>query len=148
MMTFLWRPRRHLGIHNLSLTCQTTCLGEEKRHLWGLMSHRDRVWWWWSYWSFTHGTFRRNEDLEHEEEAWMSDMWPLEAYPYIPNSNDLLLVSKRLPKGVMSSCFRVFFCAKVKIRMNCLTLFCKGARLGLLTPNFVFYPSLCGQTFC
>jgi hypothetical protein len=30
---------------------------------------------------------------------------------------------------------------KVQI-MNCLILFCKGERLGLLTPNLVVYPKI------
>ena len=53
---------------------------------------------------------------------------------------------KTSPKGRTPSYFRVFFCAKVKFKMNCLILFCKGEILGLLTPFIVVYPKLCEQT--
>jgi hypothetical protein len=58
----------------------------------------------------------------------------------------LLQSAKKSLKGETSSCFRVSFMQKVNFRVNCLILFCKGARLGLLTPFLVVYPKLCGQT--
>jgi hypothetical protein len=58
-----------------------------------------------------------------------------------------LLKGQNIPPKRVTSLLGFSFVQKVKIRMNCLILFCKGARLGLLTPNLVFYPKICGQTF-
>jgi hypothetical protein len=30
----------------------------------------------------THGTFSRKKPLDHEEEGWIGDTWPLDAQPY------------------------------------------------------------------
>jgi hypothetical protein len=55
----------------------------------------------------------------------------------------LLQSAKMSPKGETSSCFRVSFVQKVNFKVNCLILFCKGERLGLLTPFLVVYPKFC-----
>jgi hypothetical protein len=62
------------------------------------------------------------------------------------SSNDLLNLPKRPPSRDDVTFVLGFSLCKSEIKVNCLKLFCKRARLGLLTPNLVFSLILCGQT--
>jgi hypothetical protein len=54
---------------------------------------------------------------------------------------------QNVPPKRVTSLLGFSFVQKVNFRVNCVILFCKGAILGMLTPNPMFYPSLYWQTF-